>query len=429
MRKIKFYIFLIMLFVTANSFSKELLNKPVIIINNKIITLLDFEKEVSFIKSILSLQGSKPVDDGRIKKRAIENLITENLIQYLAEKNSLFVNSKEIDGAISRLLKNNKTDLKSYKEILSNKGIIWPYYLSKIKHEIRLQKIKEVEVGKRVSVSEKEIQVLVDEWKKDINRSNTEIKLGHILVTFSQGAQTKEERFKIIKKASDDLNNNVSFKEVSIKYSEADNALDGGVTDWVNIEELPSFFYEEVKNLKVGQISKIIESPNGFHIIQIYSSRNLNEEMEKKYRVSHIILKENDVLASDDIINKIKEIKESILNDLITFEDAAKKFSEDASSIKGGDLGWLSTKEIIPELKSIIINQTPGELSEPVKSSFGWHLISLRDIASGQVQLDKDLFERAKRLLTLKKINEAYVDWIDYTKSRSQIKILDFNLY
>ena len=113
-----------------------------------------------------------------------------------------------------------------------------------------------------------------------------------------------------------------------------------------------------MKNLEVGQISKIIESPNGFHIIQIYDSRNLNEEKEKQFRVSHIILKENDVLASEDIINKIKEIKESISNNLITFEDAAKKYSEDASSIKGGDLGWLSTKEIIPELKSIIIKSS-----------------------------------------------------------------------
>ena len=234
---------------------------------------------------------------------------------------------------------------------------------------------------------------------------------------------------KIIKKAFDDLNNNVSFNEVSVKYSEADNSLDGGVTDWVNIEQLPSFFYEELKNLEVGETSKIIESSNGFHIIQIYDSRNLNKEKEKKYRVSHIILKENDVLDSEDIIGKIKEIKDSISNNLITFEDAAKKYSEDASSIKGGDLGWLSAKEIIPELKGIIINQVPGELSEPVKSSFGWHLISVREIKSGEVQLDKDLFERAKRLLTLKKIDEAYLDWIDFTKSRSQIKILDFNLY
>ena len=153
------------------------------------------------------------------------------------------------------------------------------------------------------------------------------------------------------------------------------------------------------------------------------------KKKEKQFRVSHIILKENDVLASEDIINKINEIKNLISNNLITFEDAAKKYSEDASSIKGGDLGWLSTKEIIPELKSIILNQVPGELSEPVKSSFGWHLISVREIASGEVQLDKDLFERAKRLLTLKKIDEAYVDWIDFTKSKSQIKILDFNLY
>lgn len=429
MLKIKLYTILIMIFATCNSFSKELINKPVIIINNKIITLLDFDKEVSFIKSILSLQGSQTVDENRIKKRASENLITENLIQYLAEKNSIFVNSQEIDGAVNRLLKNNKTDLESYKSILSDKGIAWSYYLSKVKHELRLQKIKEMEVGKRVSVSEKEILVLVDEWKKDINRSNTEIKLGHILVTFSQETQKKEERLNIIKNAYDDLTNNISFKDVSMKYSEADNALDGGVTDWVNIKQLPSFFYEEAQNLEVGQISKIIESPNGFHIIQIYDLRNLNEEKEKQYRVSHIILKENDVLASEDIINKIKEIKESISNNLITFEDAAKKYSEDASSIKGGDLGWLSIKEIIPELKNIIINQAPGELSEPVKSSFGWHLISVKDIKSGQVQLDKDLFERAKRLLTLKKIDEAYVDWIDFTKSRSQIKILDFNLY
>jgi peptidyl-prolyl cis-trans isomerase SurA len=418
-----------MIFSSVNCFSKELLNKPVIIINNKIITLLDFEKEVSFIKNILSLQGSQYVDDSRIKKRASENLITENLIQYIAEKNSIFVNLQEIDSAISRLIKNNKTDLESYKSLLADKGIIWSYYLSKIKHEIRLQKIKEIEVGKRVSVSEKEIMVLVDEWKKDINKSNTEIKLGHILVTYSQETQKKAERFKIIQNAFDDLNNNVSFNEVSIKYSEADNALDGGVTDWINIEQLPSFFYEEVKNLEVGQISEIIESPNGFHIIQIYNSRNLNQENGKKYRVSHIILKENDVLASEDIVNKMKEIKKSISNNLITFEDAAKKYSEDASSIKGGDLGWLSAKEIITELKSIIINQVPGELSEPVKSSFGWHLISVRDVTSGQVQLNKDLFERAKRLLTLKKIDEAYVDWIDYTKSRSQIKILDFEIY
>lgn len=429
MIQIKFYLFLIMIFTTFNSFSKELINKPVIIINNKIITLLDFEKEVNFIKNILTLQGSQTADESRVKKRATENLITENLIQILAEKNSIFVNSQEIDGAINRLLKNNKTDLNSYKSILSDNGIIWSYYLSKIKHEIRLQKIKKIEVGKRISVSEKEILVLVDEWKRDINRSSTEIKLGHILVTFSEETQKKDERFKIIKSAFDDLNNNVNFKDVSIKYSEADNALDGGITDWVNIKQLPDFFYEEVKNLEVGQISKIIESPNGFHIIQIYDSRNLNAEREKQFRVSHIILKENDVLASEDIINKINEIKELISNNLITFEDAAKKYSEDASSIKGGDLGWLSTKEIIPELKSIILNQVPGELSEPVKSSFGWHLISVRDIASGEVQLDKDLFERAKTLLTLKKIDEAYVDWIDFTKSKSQIKILDFNLY
>ena len=400
-----------------------------IIINNKIITLLDHQKEVSFIKNILSLQGTQSVDESRIKKRATENLITENLIHSLAENNSIFVNSQEIDDAVGRLLKNNKTDLQSYKSILSNKGIIWSYYLSKIKHEIRLQKIKEIEVGKRVSVSEQEILTLVDQWKKDLNKSNTEIKLGHILVTYSKETQKKEERLKIIKNAFDDLNNNVSFKEVSIKYSEADNALDGGVTDWLNIEQLPSFFYEEVKNLEVGEFSKIIESSNGFHIIQLFNSRNLKKEQEKKYRVSHIIFKENDVLASEDIINKIKEIKKSISSNLITFEDAAKKYSEDASSIKGGDLGWLTAKEIIPELKNIVLNQAPGELSEPVKSSLGWHLISVREIASGQVQLDKDLFERAKRLLRLKKIDEAYVDWIDFTKSRSQIKILDFNLY
>ena len=183
----------------------------------------------------------------------------------------------------------------------------------------QLQKIKKIEVGKRISVSEKEILVLVDEWKKDINRSSTEIKLGHILVTYSKESQKKEERFKIIENAFDDLNNNVSFKEVSIKYSEADNALEGGVTDWVKIEQLPSFFYDEVKNLRVGQFSKIIESSNGFHIIQIYNSRNLNKEKEKKYRVSLIILKENDVLASEDIINKINEIKDLISNNLITF--------------------------------------------------------------------------------------------------------------
>ena len=429
MLKIKFYIFLIIIFTSVNSFSKELLNKPVIIINNKIITLLDFEKEVIFIKNILSLQGTQSVDESRIKKRATENLITENLIHYLAENNSIYVNSQEIDDAVGRLLKNNKTDLQSYKAILENKGIIWSYYLSKIKHEIRLQKIKEIEVGKRVSVSEQEILTLVDQWKKDLDKSNTEIKLGHILVTYTKETQKKEERFKIIKKAFDDLNNNVSFKEVSIKYSEADNALDGGVTDWLNIEQLPSFFYEEVKNLEIGQISKIIESSNGFHIIQLFDSRNLKKEQEKKYRVSHIIFKENDVLASEDIINKMKEIRKSISSNLITFEDAAKKYSEDASSVKGGDLGWLTTKEIIPELKNIVLNQAPGELSEPVKSSLGWHLISVTEIASSQSQLDKDLFERAKRLLRLKKIDEAYVDWIDFTKSRSQIKILDFNLY
>ena len=120
MIKIKFYVFLIMIFTTFNSFSKELLNKPVIIINNKIITLLDFEKEVNFIKNILTLQGSQIADESRVKKRATENLITENLIQILAEKNSIFVNSQEIDGAIDRLLKNNKTDLNSYKSIFSD---------------------------------------------------------------------------------------------------------------------------------------------------------------------------------------------------------------------------------------------------------------------------------------------------------------------
>ena len=105
MIKIKFYIFLIMIFTTFNSFSKELLNKPVIIINNKIITLLDFEKEVSFIKNIFKFTGFSIADESRIKKRATENLITENLIHYLAENNSIFVNSQEIDGAIRQTSK------------------------------------------------------------------------------------------------------------------------------------------------------------------------------------------------------------------------------------------------------------------------------------------------------------------------------------
>ena len=425
--KIKFYFtsFLI-LFCAANiQAAPKVVDGVAAIVNNNVILQSDIDEMLQNVKASTDPQNLP--DDKALRHQIIERLINENLILQQAAKLNIKISEDDITEAIKSIAQKNNMTINDLRGYLASVGMSYNSYRHKISKELLIEQARMNIIKQRIMISDREVNNLANEIAKQPNK-NREVNISHILIALPESPSKKqiEDANTKAQNIVDRLKKGESFAKLAATYSNDEKALEGGKMGWHKLNELPSIFEERLVRAQKNDIIGPIRSGVGFHILKVEGNHSEAPKIItiKEVNARHILIKTN-VLVTDEIAkNKIQESRQSIVNGSTSFASAAKLYSEDPGSAdNGGELGWNNPNNFDSNFRAALLRLSKGEISQPVKSSYGWHLIQLMD--SRNVDKTEDAKkDQAYRLIFNRKFGEELQVWIQELKGDAYIKIM-----
>lgn len=400
----------------------QTLDRIVAVVNNSVITQNELNAQVQRITAQLARNMPTPPPRRALEKQVLERLITEKALLQAADASNIRIDNTALNRSLTRLANQNNMDLPEFKKALENEGQDFAAFREQVRNEMIITRLREREVDARIIVTESELDNFLANPSVDMDKQ-TEYNLAHILILAPEGASPEKlrELQEKANKALAELNSGANFNQVSAIYSDAQNAMQGGSLGWRPEAKLPSLFADSVKKLAQGEVTPVLRSANGFHILRLVDKRGKDvTTVVKQTHARHILIKINEIVTDQDAQKRLGELRDRVVNG-VEFERLAKVHSDDTSASKGGDLGWLSPGETVPEFERAMNTLKPGELSELVRSAFGWHLIQVLE------RRDKDMTQERKRMdarraIMERKSDEAFDDWVRQTRDRAYVE-------
>jgi|TARA_B110000003_G_C16623932_1_gene524153 peptidyl-prolyl cis-trans isomerase SurA len=346
-------------------------------------------------------------------KTTLSELINQSLIMQFSEQAGIQVSSEELQSIIKNIADRNQSSIDELKIKIESEGNNFSEFKEQIRLEVTINKLKQSQITSKLNVSDYEIDNYIALQEKMVSNSYN---IHHILV------KNSEELSEVIKSLKIS-----SFQDVAKKYSSGPLAESGGDFGWRKIEEFPDSFVEIIKSLKVGQVSQNFKTNNGLHVIKLTDKKGIEYKtiLIDQAKVRHILIKQNEISSEDSIKNKLNDIKDQILQGL-NFTDAAKKFSEDASASNGGELGWISDGDTVPEFEKKVKELKINEISNPVKTNLGWHILEVLERRVKDMTIETKRAE-VKDIIIRQKTESDFVDWLTGLKDRSHIEMRLYN--
>jgi peptidyl-prolyl cis-trans isomerase SurA len=419
------FLLLIWLFVSGLAQSESsviAVDRIVAVVNNGVITRHELDQRVERAIAQLSRQNTPAPPRKVLERQVLERSIVEMAIIQHADETGIRVESTQLDRAVARIAASNGIDVERFREELEKDGIPFDEFREDIRREMIIGRVRERDVDNRVSVSETEIDHFLAN-QAQLGGRESEFRIAHILVQVPEQASPEEIAKQRAKaetaltrlKAGDD------FAQISAAYSDAPNALQGGDLGWRSAGQVPTLFAEAASSLQPGEISALLKSANGFHILKLLDKRGKDVTLVvQQTHAQHILIKPNEVVSDDDARRRLLQLKERVENGAV-FDELAKLHSDDPSAAKGGDLGWISPGDTVPEFEKAMNALQPGGLSEPVRSPFGWHLIQVLEHRQQDVTAERQRVE-ARQALRSRKIEEAYQDWVRQLRDSAYVE-------
>ncbi|MCR6667966.1 MAG: peptidylprolyl isomerase [Methyloversatilis sp.] len=400
-------------------------DRIVAVVNSDAITLFELRSRTE--QAIAQLRGRNVTPPPRedFERQVLERMIYEKVQLQHAEETQMRIDDRMLEAALGRIAESNNMNATQLRSAVERDGIPWPRFREDIRKEIILSRLRDREVESRVVVTEGEIDnYLANPERKADQRE--EFNVSHILLRVPEGASPETlMRLKARADAAmEQLAKGEDFARVAASYSDAPDALSGGSLGWRPLDRLPQLFADMLPNLKPGQVSEVMRSPAGFHIMKLVDKRGgagASDARVSQTRARHILIKTSEVVNDAEARRRLTGIKERLDNGG-DFEELARSNSQDLSAAKGGDLGWLYPGDTVPEFEKVMNALEPGKVSEPVQSPFGWHLIQVVERRVEDVSTER---QRAAARLALRerKAEEVYQDWVRQLRDRAYVEI------
>jgi peptidyl-prolyl cis-trans isomerase SurA len=398
------------------------LDRIVAVVNNEVITRLNLEDRTRLAAAQLKQQGTPVPPLNVLERQLLDRMVTDLVQLQFARETGLRVDDAELDRAINRIAEQHKLTLPQLRATLEKDGVAFSRFREDIRSEIVLARLREREVENRIVVTESEIDNLLMTQQAQDGRGD-EYNFSHILVTVPENASPEQiqGRRARAEQALAQIKAGADFRQIAATFSEATDALQGGTIGWREGTRLPALFTDALKSMSVGEASALLRSANGFHILRLNDKRGSTAPMMvRQSRVRHILIRTNELVAEDEARRRLLGLKERLDNQA-NFAELARLHSEDASAARGGELGWLSPGDTVPEFERAMDALKPGEISGPVKTQFGWHLIQVLE------RRDEDMSRERQRLaarmaLRARKSDEAYQEWVRQLRDKAYIE-------
>ena len=361
-----------------------------------------------------------------LRKQVLERLIIESLQLQTAKQVGVRVDDRTLTATIEKIAAGANLSVDQFKQKLELEGTAWPLFREDMRNEIMISRVVSGMVQRRIQVSEKEIDNIVAQMDKE-GETRTQYRLGHILLALAESATPEEitaQREKA-KRMVDALRGGSNFEEFAIAFSNGPKSLEGGDMGWRSLTQLPTLFAGTVKNMAVSDISEPLRSGSGLHILFLKEKKGgFQSQMVVQTHVRHILISPDAITSDQQALDKIRLARDRIVAGE-EFEVLALELSDDKSNAaQGGDMSWVDPGTFVDEFNVAMDKLEINQLSEPVKTQFGWHLIEVlgrRD----QDQTEDKKRERAYRILSNRKFEEESLAWVTELKHKAHIKLLD----
>lgn len=404
-----------------------LLDRIVAVVNNEVITRSELDDRIRIALQQLRAQSEQPPSAEVLERQVLERMIADRAQLQFAKESGITVDPGQIDRAVERVAAANKVSLTEFRRALERDGISMEQLRDDLRIELVLQRLREREVDSKIQVSEIDIDnYLAEGTAPEVKGGPVEWNIAHILVRVPENAsddQLAQLQGKA-RQALEQVRGGAAFAKVAETFSDAEDAKSGGAMGWRTRDRTPELFAEAVEKLGRGGVSDVLRSPAGFHIVQLVDRRGAQGEKGdvEQTRVRHILVRTNESVSESEARRRIDRLRQRIVIDGQAFEEIARFNSEDATAARAGELGWVLPGDTVPEFESAMKALKPNELSEPVRSPFGWHLIQVLERRTGEVGADRRRLE-ARRVLRERKSDEAYEEWVRQLRDRAYVEL------
>ncbi|GIX29449.1 MAG: chaperone SurA [Burkholderiales bacterium] len=400
----------------------QLLDRIVAVVNEEVITQDELDRRLELVKKQLARQGTALPDSEALRRQILERLIMDRIQVQYARQTGLRIDDFQLDRAIAAIAEQNRMTVAQFREVLARDGVDYADFREEIRKEMILARLREREIDSRIAVSEGEIDNFLATQATQI--TGGEYAVSHILVRVPEQATSGEiqARRARAEAALAELKTGKPFAQVAAVYSDAPDALQGGYLGWRPLSRLPELFAEAVVKLNPGEVSDILRSPNGFHILRLEDRRGPGAPAQvTQTRVRHILVRPGETLSEDEARNRLLQLRERIVNGA-DFAELARLHSEDPSASQGGDLGWVSPGDTVPAFERTMESLQPGEVSEPVKTPLGWHLIQVLERRTGDMTKERERV-LARQSIKARKADEAYEEWLRQLRDQAYVEV------
>lgn len=419
--------------LAQNAFAEQSLNRTVAIVNDDVITQHELNRSLEFGRKEQNIPAYE-ANSLPFQRAILAELIIDKIVNQIAQMNHITLSDTELNGAIAEMAANSRIPLEHFKEAIEAQGLSFDLYQEKIREKLLINKLEQQAISPQIQITPTEIEDQVV-YMQNNYPFGTEFEVVHILIPIAdpqrdaqaaqqeQDKQTEREQVNSIIEAHQQ---GTPFEELVKKYSKASDSATGGSLGMRTIDEIPEAFVEPLKKLKPGEVSPVIATETGYHIIQLKSidSPFLRPYIVDEVHIQQIVINITPLVTDAQAHTTLLNIIQDLLNHKDSFENLAKRSSEDPiSAPKGGDMGWSVTDKLPMEIRLAINNTPEGHISDPIRSENAWSIVKVLEHRSQDRQ---ELHQRhlASQVLFEKKAQVALQAWKAQLRTESYVNIL-----
>lgn len=408
------------------------IDQVVAIVDTSLITKIELERRIALIEKQFKASNRQLPPAPELRKQVLERLISEQIQQNIAKERGLKVSDAELEKILASVIGQSKLSPAEFKAKLEKEGMSFNRYKEDLRKEVIAARLREREVDARVRVSEPEIDSYIAEKNKGKTPQDGqgEIYLAQLVVGVPAGAS--EADLASARSKAEALLKEASLEKDFLSYGKKIAVTGSGIRSedlgYRTLERLPQLFIDGVAGISANQmVPRLLQSAAGFHIVKVMDRKGagagaVGDISITQTQAKHILVKHRSGVTDQEVQRRLNGYKEQIKFKSTDFSQLAKKHSEDGSAQNGGTLGWMSPGELVPEFEQAMNRLNIGEVSDPVRTEFGWHLIQVVERRNTKLSSDKQR-DYARAAIRERKLDQAYEDWIRQIRDSSTVEI------
>ncbi len=357
----------------------EFIDGVAAIVNEGIVLKSQFNEQLEIIKERALAQDVPLPPAGVLQEQIMERLILKEIQLQRAARIGLQISDAALNDSIRMIAEQNGWRFEDMPRLLSQDGLDYAEFRRSLREDITLEQLRRIEVGQSINVSEREVTQCIADLEGNVV-VNSEFELSHIRLSFSETASADEIREveALANSIYAQIQDGTDFREMAVRYSAGDTALEGGSLGWMKGEQVPTLFIDALQDMAAGDVSKPLRAANSFHLVKIDNLRSAVQRSEiNQIKARHILVTPNEIIDDETAKQRLDEALAKIRGGE-DFGEQAKLLSDDPGSANlGGDLGWTSPGTFVPEFDKVVADAQIGVISEPFRSQFGWHIVEV----------------------------------------------------